>query len=513
MFSPRNRRPGRPEAGRCEPRRQPRPHAAATIALTLAALLPCAARVEAVPLDEPYVGGIGFSGPTTGDLGAIYWNPAALGLIHGLQVTFAGTASYAATTVQRASIDPATGLPFPQAHSRGFTQPFVWPPGPGAFAGVGYDVGGDRFSLGFATFMPYAERTTYQSTGDLPTRYHRISADLRNLALVPALAVRLAGDLRLGFAPGFLFSTGHLSFDEPTCTTAAPCATAEDPSADARYDISSSSGLSSAKFAFTLGGGVYYRRRSWEFGVAFSSRPFGGDGPRPAGISGVDTQVTRPARDGGAPLTCMNGRTDGRGCIFANLSYNLPFVLTAGATWHPRPGGELAAIARILSFPANDVLDVRIIGASLEAAGLPEHIVLYRGYETVYDLRLRYGQWLGEGLRVGGGVRVETSALQSDAVSPSAVDGLKVSPMAMILWRPAKHVSLTAGYAFTYMFDVTTTTSVFDPGAAARCEQSGGDLSPSSACFTRLDGKARPTSAGTYGSLRHDFSLSATIQF
>jgi len=518
MFFPRNRRPGHTEDGRVEPRPRPRRSPGASAAtVTALVLIASAARVEAVPLDEPNIGGIGFSGPTTGDLAATYWNPAALGLIHGLQLTFAGTASYATTTVRRASIDPATGRPgagldFPKATSQVSTQPFVWPPGPGAFAGVGYDVGGDRFSLAFATFMPYAEHTTYQSTGDAPTRYHRITADLRNLALVPALAVRLAGDLRLGFAPGFLFSTGHLSFDEPTCTAGSPCG-AEDPTADARYDISSSSGLSSAKFAFTLGGGIYYRRRAWEFGLAFSSRPFGGDGPRPAGISGVDTQVTRPARDGGTPLTCMNGRADGRGCVFANLSYNLPFVFTAGATWHVRAGGELSGIARVLSFPANDVIDVRIIGASLEAAGLPQHITLYRGYETVYDLRLRYGQWLGEGLRVGGGVRVETSALPSGAASPAAVDGLKVSPTVMILVRPVKHISISAGYGFTYMFDVTTTNSVFDPGAAMACEQTGRDLKSSSPCFTQLAGKARPTAAGTYGNLRHDVSLSVTTQF
>lgn len=484
------------------------------MAIALAGLVLDATRAEAVPLDEPNVGGIGFSGPTTGDLAAIYWNPAALGLMHGLQVTFAGTAQYATTTVRRASIDPVTGSPgvgmdFPSVKSQRFTQPLAWPPAPGAFAGVGYDVGGDRFSLAFATFMPYTERATYESTGSAPTRYHRLSADLRNLALVPALAVRLAGDLRLGFAPGFLFSTGHLSFDEPTGSAGA-----EDPAADARYDISSSSGLSSARFAFTLGGGLYYRRRAWEFGLAFSSRPFGGDGPSPAGISGVDTQVTRPARDGGTPLTCMNGRTDGRGCVYANVSYNLPFVVTAGATWHPRPGGELSAIARVLSFPANDVIDIRVIGASLEVSGLPQHIVLYRGYDTVYDLRLRYGQWLGQGLRVGGGLRVESSALPSEAASPAAVDGLKVQPTVMILVRPAKHVSITAGYGFTYMFDVTTTNSVFDPGAAAQCEQSGGDLkTPSSPCLTRLAGKARPTAAGTYGNVRHDISLSVTTQF
>jgi hypothetical protein len=519
MFSPRDRRLGRPDdraAGRRGSARGRRLAPALLIGIVAVS-----ARAQATSLDDPNIGGIGFSGPTTGDLGAIYWNPAALGLMRGLQVTVGGTGEYAATTVRRASIDPATGLPgagmsFSAARSRSFTQPLTWPPGPGAFAGLAYDVGGDRFSLGFATFMPYSERTSYGSVTDPtnPTRYHRIAADLRNLALVPALAIRLSGDLRLGFAPGFLFSTGHLSFDEPTCPAGAstPCPAGENADGDARYDIASSSGLSSAKFAFTLGGGLYYRRRAWEFGLAFSSRPFGGDGPSPAGISGVDTLVTRPARDGGTSLTCMNGRADGRGCVFANVSYNLPFVITAGATWHPVAGGELSAIARVLSFPAGDVLDIRVIGASLEVSGLPQHIVLYRGYGTVYDLRLRYAQWLGEGIRIGGGLRLESSALPSDAVSPAAVDGLKMQPTVMILVRPTKRISITAGYGFTYMFDVTANNSVFAPGAAAGCQAAGGDLTAGD-CMTRLAGKARPTAAGTYGNFRHDFSLSVTTRF
>src|SRR3569623_411801 len=58
--------------------------------------------------------------------------------------------------------DPATGLALPAAKASDLTHPFAWPPGPGAFAGVGADVGGDRFSLAFATYLPYADRTTYQ---------------------------------------------------------------------------------------------------------------------------------------------------------------------------------------------------------------------------------------------------------------------------------------------------------------------------------------------------------------
>jgi hypothetical protein len=39
--------------------------------LVLLAAAPAAAGV----LDDPNVGGVGFGGPTTGDLTAIYWNP------------------------------------------------------------------------------------------------------------------------------------------------------------------------------------------------------------------------------------------------------------------------------------------------------------------------------------------------------------------------------------------------------------------------------------------------------
>ena len=67
---------------------------------------------------------------------------------------------------------------------------------------------------------------------------------------------------------------------------------------------------------------------------------------------------------------------------------------------------------------------------------------------------------------MGAGVRLETSALPAAEVSPAAVDGLKVQPTVMVLFRPVKHLSVGAGYGFTYMFDVTASPSAFDPTAA-----------------------------------------------
>src|SRR3569832_2173697 len=172
----------------------------------------------------------------------------------------------------------------------------------------------------------------------------------------------------------------------------------------------------------------------------------------------------------------MNGRADGRGCVYADLSYKLPFTFIAGVTWHPRAGAEFTAVGRLLSFPANDVIDIRLTGSSLAADGLPQHIVLYRGYGTVLDTRVRYGQWVGHRLRLGAGLRFENSALGSGAINPGAVDGEKVEPPAMLPLLVSKHLALNAGYGFTYMFGVTAQNSVFAPLAATTCEAAGGDL-------------------------------------
>ena len=84
----------------------------------LAVLGAGAIRPRAVPIDEPHVGGIGFSGPTTGDLAAIYWNPAALGLMHGLHVTFSGTGRLSTTTRGPRARTGRRGAPRPRLSPR-----------------------------------------------------------------------------------------------------------------------------------------------------------------------------------------------------------------------------------------------------------------------------------------------------------------------------------------------------------------------------------------------------------
>ncbi len=80
---------------------------------------------------------------------------------------------------------------------------------------------------------------------------------------------------------------------------------------------------------------------------------------------------------------------------------------------------------------------------------------------------MRVAYWIRERLRVGAALRFETSAVSPSDVNPAAVDGFKIQPMVMAELRVTRGLSLTGGYGFTYMPDVTAHPSNFDPTAAA----------------------------------------------
>jgi long-subunit fatty acid transport protein len=499
----------------------------ASLACLVVALLWSRGRVAASPLDDPFIGGLSFSGPTSADLGAIYWNPAALGLVRGNQVMIAATGRLVNTRVSRAPIDPATGapggtLPTGDASASTLMQPVQWPPGPGSYLAVSTDLGGDRFALGFATYMPYVEQIHFplSPAGDEPTRYHALNIDLRNLALVPALAIRFAGEFRIGFAPGILFSTGRLSFAEDTaldggsaglatnCGMGPPCQ-AENPNAAARLDVGSGNGLGDAKVSLTLGGGIYFRRRTFEVGVSYSSRPIGGD-LSGVSIAGDQSTVTAPPLYGGGPVSCAQGSNTH--CVFADINYKLPDVWIAGATWHLRPGLELTGMVRWIWFHVHDNIDIRLVGPTLDAAHVPQHIVLYRGFHDVWDARLRLAYWWRERVRVGAALRLETSAVDAAAVNPAAVDGLQIEPIVLAQVRLFGRLWIGGGYGITFMPEVTAQSSQFDPTQATACANANGDLS-NSACLARLAGQARPTAAGTYRQLTQDFGMTLTARF
>ena len=146
------------------------------------------------------------------------------------------------------------------------------------------------------------------ATGDEPTRYHALKIDLRNLALVPALAIRFGNELprRPGARVPVLdrpavVRRGSRAQRRPAGSTplhdGSPAAS-RTRSAAARYDVASGHGIGDAKFSVTLGGGIYWRRRNVEFGARLPEPPAR---QRRAGVevagqrTTVDAAAARPA--------------------------------------------------------------------------------------------------------------------------------------------------------------------------------------------------------------------------
>lgn len=487
----------------------------------------------ATPLDDPHVGGVGFSGPTTGDLAAVHWNPAALALLEGRNFRLATTFRLDSTQVARSSIDPATGRGpgarlFPEVDGSGNVQPLSWPLGPGTFIGFAINLGG-RFTLALAGYSPSFQRVRYRATagGEQPTRYHAVEVDLRNYALVPALAFRVARRLRVGAAPGFLFPTGAMVFDQDSTLAGgqaglqSPClgsaCGAENPAAAARYDLRGDFGPFRTAPEFTLSAGLLYEFDTWTIAGAYASRPLG------RGDQGVEVEVdasaiTLPATLGGGSI-CQGqpaGATGPTDCVDGRLGYHLPHTFTAGVEWRLRRAWTLLATGRYLTFSSHDNLRIRVTGPAgspLGSAAVPDRLILHRGFRNVLELRGSVVHEPIEGVRLAAGLRGSTGAVKPDHLGPGAVDGPTIEPSlaASIQWR---WLSLSAGYAIALMLPHTVgpDASVFDPTAAVACADSGRDLG-NPACQTDLEGAARPTAAGRYARVTQAFSVTAAAQF
>ncbi len=498
--------------GRCLP-------ITSTVALAAALVLPASATGS--PLDDPHIGGIGFSSPAAPELSSIYWNPAAVGLVTGNQATVGGTGRFSSLGLTRAPIDPASGLPggsrtFSPASGRSRLHPIGWPLGPGGFLGLTASVG-TRFTFGLATYSPFNQQVSWSATpdGSEPARYHAVATDLRNLALVPAVSIRLGSGVRFGAAPGFLLSVGRLVVDQdtalsptdpPSCA-GAPCGP-ENPAAAARYDVSSGFDLLDGSLSLTVAGGLHIDRPKWMFGVAFISRPLGTrEGVE---IKGRVTQIQPAAAAVGPPL-CPAETTS---CLWSQAVYQLPDTLTAGLDLRLAEGWLVGGVVRWLNLSRHEAIRIRVVGpasSSLRALALPEELVLYRGLRDVFDVRLRAVHRLRDWIEIGAVLRGESAAVRSEDLSAGFVDGAKIEPALAVRLRIGSGFSLSAGYAFTFVPGREVDRSAFDPGVEGACVQVGGDLA-SEPCRKRQAGLGRPSAAGRYRLHTHNMSLTLTAQ-
>jgi long-chain fatty acid transport protein len=481
--------------------------------LAILAILFVASGVQAGPLDDAHVADTGFSGPTTGDLTAVYWNPAGLGLMQGPQMMLGGAWQSTSVSVARTSINSPTGTNpgsrnFPTASGSGTLQPFRWPPGPSGFFAIGAGIG-HRFGIAMAMYSPFSTKLTMTpaADGQEPTRYHLVSMDFNHIATAIGLAIHASDSIQIGVTPGLLFPTAHLVFDQDT---AVGNAGREDPTTTARYDLATKGIVTPSYF---IAFGAHYRHGRLDLGFSYTTAPIGTGGMVNLPLDNTQIRFPAYAADGGpGPGLCPDASTGN--CLAGQMSYRLPSIYNLGAKWQATKNWSATAILRWLRYGALDKITILVAGPSSGTAlgsSLPDHIVLYRGFQDSFDLRGRV-VYETKQFRVGGTLRLETSAVPASYVNAAAIDGTKLEPSLAAEMRIWRQIRMSAGYAFTWMLPVDTGTSVFDPTAASACTSAGGDLS-TPACQARMNGQARPSAAGSYHLWRQTFSLLTTIAF
>jgi long-subunit fatty acid transport protein len=422
-----------------------------------------------------------------------------------------GSLQMTSVSVARTSIDPATGsnpgsTTFPSVSGKGTLQPLRWPPGPAGFFGIGAGIG-RRFGIAFAMYSPFSSKLAMTPTADgkEPTSYHLVSMELNHIATVAGLAIHASDSIQIGVGLGMLWPTAHLVFDEDTSLGAAR----EDPSSTARFNLTTRGILTPSYF---VSFGAHYRHGRLDVGLSYTTAPLGTGGA--VNLAVDDVRIDLPSGLATNPGACPASTT--QSCMVGQgwLSYRLPSTYNLGATWQATPHWSATGIVRWVRNGAHDKITILVAGPTSQTnlgTQVPDHVVLYRGFQDSWDLRGRvvYGT---KHFRVGGTLRLETSAVPASHVNAAAIDGLKLEPSLAVEMRIWRQIRMSAGYAFTYMFPVDTGASVFDPTAAASCSAAQGDLG-TSACQARMNGQARPSAAGTYHLWRQTLSVLTTFAF
>lgn len=459
---------------------------------------------SAGPIDEGHVGVPGFSGPTSGDLGAVYWNPAALGLVKKRDLVLVGALRHTRASVARDSIDPASGLSpgsltFDRTSSRVWQQPFDRFLAPGSMLALGGAIQ-DRWSFAVAFFTPFSFRARFAPTasGQEPNRFHMVEADVQNLNLAPSLAIRVTTGIYIGATLGWLTSRGRLAWDqdsaldrdggsEPLCG-AAPCGV-ENPAAAERYRLTRVTAFDDV--INTLAVGALLRRGSWDAGLSYTKQMIGASTVR--FIPG-QTAVKRAER--------LGGREE---VVASEVYYKLPDMVTGAVTWN-RARWSLTGMGRFIRYSKHQHIDVRVAGM-----GLRQELLLHRGYRDSLDLRGRFVWHGGQRWRLSATLRGESSAVPNDRVSAASIDGVKAEPM-LAAEVTAGFFRLSAAYSFLVMPEVRVNRSHFDPTAAVTCSASGNDLG-NPGCQLRNSGGARSTTVGRYSLQQHGLYLATTFNF
>jgi long-subunit fatty acid transport protein len=500
------------------------------LATTLALLAPAGTRAN--PLIDSRVGGLALVGPSVQHLASLYYNPATLTLLSGLHLFLDGSFHLGLGSVQRREVDGTTGAPTSSgalSPSQDLIDAF-----PFFFSGFAWDFNTDRVVISVSLFTPTSTHQSLSSrtavdklfdpAGQGAARYQDVDLTFFQLFVTAAGAVRLIDELSLGFSVSYVFGLIDYAFvrdaaldggstrsdgsfvalDDCGGIRKKTCGYENDAAAEAIRVRGQSNGLA-------FGVGLLGRPHpAVDIGVGWASRV--------VGVGGDDVPAKGDAWVRRAPAMMSAARWDSRlsGPLSSDLTgqgiltYKMPDAINVGGTWRVNERVLLDLQFRWLNTAALDNIRIRLSGTEFRAfPRVPDRIVHYRGFQDVYVAQLGGEVQITPTFQIQGGAMLETSAVPTEAVTATNIDGHKLDAFASVGWRIGRLV-LRAGYGLVVMPTVTVESSVFSPSSVVECVDHRYDVDLP-ACEAAARGKGLPSTAGRYSLMSHRFDLSAAF--
>lgn len=435
-----------------------------------------------------------FSGPTSADPAAVYWNPGAMTLMRGTHALLFGGVSAIRLQYQRATPSALDGSTFPEAD--------VLVAKPAATFGVVTDATLDRFRFGVGATIPILDGASWNERYDgkpSSTRYFALGARQVMFVISPAVAVRLHRTVSVGAGldvVGMMLSHAAMtdfgakinqiacSLDpQATCRLDAPLPR-EDPTYDARTELSG--------VGWGVGGfaGVLVTPVPWlRLGLAFHS----GAGTMTLPVR-IEVALPTSVRDFVArnlPSVTLPALT-----AQADVEVTSPFIVTAGVAVEPMEGIEIAADLHWIDYSTTSLTVANVTQSS---TSLIDSQVLIKARDDAFLVGLRGAYQVLDALGVALRLEYEVNTRPEMFVSPVSIDFHKISVHAGLAWRAASWLTLTLEYGHYFLLDRQVEKSHFAPNAApATPEEEGMD---------------KPSPTGTYTGIADRVGLGVALTF
>lgn len=463
------------------------PHQALTPTLVLATLL------WTVPLAAAPAGNM-FSGPTTGDPGAVFFNPAALTLRPKTQVLVHGTFMLFQARYDRATPSAFDGQYYAAANT---ITPALLP----AFA-LATDAGLKDWRFGLGVALPTTAGVRWdEEYGGKPasTRYHAMSANWIQLNIEPAVAYRISRYISVGFGLDiigvWISRDGKIDYaakinqlicmerKQVSCPLNSPLAR-ENPAFDVLYEFD---GLG---FSVGVFGGVLITPVPW-IRVGLSVHSGGGTVNVPASLQVRYPQTVKDYMRDNVPsvtLPPINATID--------IERPAPVTISVGVEVELR---ERLTVAMDFYWKQTSAEPVQQITVLRTNTSVVNDQVFFNVKHDTYQWGLRTEYQLLEQLLGGFRVEFKPYTVPSEYVLPVSVDFHRLSLFAGLSWQARPWLTLVLEYAHHFNFTRTIHVSHYVPNSY-----------PSTAVESALD-RASPT--GRYSVIADHLGLGAVFAF